>query len=503
MSNALAAIPQPTEDFFAAQARYRKQSLFLRALAVVAATALGVPLSVALTPIVVALLVVAIDAVNVVTAHIGMPLPDIGAIIGHWFDGVGVEIDQVVTFWDLLGVFFRHGIPLVLPGVVAMALVYVAFARSGAAALESAIETSLVGRPTRADDLEETQLSNISQEMAIAAHLPAPRVQIVDTPEVNAAILGSHPDNARLLVTRGLLDALSRDETQAVVGHLLGSIGNGDTLIVRAWLRFATALVLVGGLVSGGMYDDLPRTERPFQRTLRYLFGRVCGTERDNLLAQIQVSLENVSSGNNDDGLWTKTWAVLRLPLLICFGAFSMNRMIFMSFLIQPLTARLWRARRLLADAMAVQLTRQVTPLANALTHMTGWEAASSIDFLCISWSRAVPGAPPAALGTLNLNKVVFGQTSTLPPFDQRHDQLVRLGAEIAQSTDSTGSIARSMFGPRIGWPLAITFGILFSLCAVAALGCAFALVGIALAIYGLFLGPVVMLLHFALRWVA
>jgi Zn-dependent protease with chaperone function len=81
-------------------------------------------------------------------------------------------------------------------------------------------------------------------------------------------------------------------------------------------------------------------------------------------------------------------WAVLRLPLLICFGAFTMNRMIFLSFLVQPLTARLWRARRLLADAISVQLTRQATPFADALTRVTGWAAARSIERTLASRSR-------------------------------------------------------------------------------------------------------------------
>ncbi len=487
------------EDFFEAQARHRSKSVWLRVLAVIAAAALGIPLSVALTPIIVAAIVIGVDAVNAVSAHVGLPLPDVGAYIGVWLDAFARDIDATTDGWSMIRMFASHSIALVLPGVAAMACVYVVFARGGAAALESAIEDSLAGRAARADDIEETQIGNIAHEMAIAAHLPPPRVLIVDTAEANAAMVGTHPSNARLYVTRGLLDTMSRDETQAVVGHLLGSIGNGDTLIIRAWLRFATALLLVGGLISGGMYDGLPPSERPFRRTLRYMFGRGDPGARADLLAQIQTNLDNVSSGSNDDTVWQKAWAVLRLPLLICFGAFTMNRMIFLSLLVHPLTARLWRARRLLADAISVQLTRQATPLATALTHVTGWEAARNLAFLCVSWSRDVPGAPPSTRPLVKLNELLFGTSSSLPPFNQRRDRLASLGAQMERGANGS-TAARDIFGPMVSWPMKILLVIVFGFCAVAALGCALALVGIALAIYGLFLMPVVMGLHFLLR---
>lgn len=489
------------EDFFEAQARHRRQSVWLRALAVVAAAALGIPLSIALTPIVVAAVVIGFDAVNAVSAHLGLPLPDVGASIGHWLDAFARDIDAATDGWSMIRMFLNHAVALVWPGIAAMAFVYVVFARSGAAALESAIEDSLAGRAARVDDIEETQIGNIAHEMSIAAHLPPPRVLIVDTPEANAAMIGTHPSNARLYVTRGLLDTMSRDETQAVVGHLVGSIGNGDTLIVRAWLRFSTALLLVGGLISGGMYGDLPPRDRPFQRTLRYMFGRVDTLARADLLAQIQTNLDNVSSGGIDDTLWQKVWAVLRLPLLICFGAFTMNRMIFLSFLVQPLTARLWRARRLLADAISVQLTRQATPLADSLTRVTGWAAARSIEFLCVSWSRDVPGAPPPARPPVKLSELVFGTSSSLPPFNERRDRLIRLGAQLERPSGKSANYG--LFGSALAWPLKILLVIVLGFCAIAALGCALALVGIALAIYGLFLMPVVMGLHFLLRALA
>ena len=44
----------------------------------------------------------------------------------------------------------------------------------------------------------------------------------------DAAAIGTGPDDATVIVTRRLLDELDRDETQGVLGYLIGSIGNGD-----------------------------------------------------------------------------------------------------------------------------------------------------------------------------------------------------------------------------------------------------------------------------------
>ncbi len=67
--------------------------------------------------------------------------------------------------------------------------------------------------------------------MAVAAGVKSPRVLIIESDAVNAAAMGTDIDDATVLVTRGLLDKLDRDETQAVIGHVIGSVGNGDLRI--------------------------------------------------------------------------------------------------------------------------------------------------------------------------------------------------------------------------------------------------------------------------------
>jgi Zn-dependent protease with chaperone function len=76
--------------------------------------------------------------------------------------------------------------------------------------------------------LKELQLVNVVQEMAIAAGLHAPKVMLIDSPGANAGIIGTSPEDARLIVSRRFIEDLDRNELEGAVAHLIASIGNGD-----------------------------------------------------------------------------------------------------------------------------------------------------------------------------------------------------------------------------------------------------------------------------------
>ncbi len=97
---------------------------------------------------------------------------------------------------------------------------------------------------------DEPVLHNVVEEMAIASGLPKPRLVVIDTPAMNAFATGMRPDRAALGVTRGLLDGLSRDELQGVVGHEMSHIANLDT-------RYLTAVAILVGLI--GLVADATR----------------------------------------------------------------------------------------------------------------------------------------------------------------------------------------------------------------------------------------------------
>jgi Zn-dependent protease with chaperone function len=83
-------------------------------------------------------------------------------------------------------------------------------------------------RPPLAGDPEERQLVNVVQEMAIAAGIPVPDVRLLDAQVANAAAVGTDLTASHVVVGRRLLDEFDREETEGLLAHLIGSIGNGD-----------------------------------------------------------------------------------------------------------------------------------------------------------------------------------------------------------------------------------------------------------------------------------
>lgn len=81
------------------------------------------------------------------------------------------------------------------------------------------------------NNFKEKQLLNIVEEMAVASSMPIPPVYILTSKSINAFAAGLTSDNAAITVTNGSLDLLSRDELQGVVAHEFGHIYNGDMKI--------------------------------------------------------------------------------------------------------------------------------------------------------------------------------------------------------------------------------------------------------------------------------
>lgn len=97
----------------------------------------------------------------------------------------------------------------------------------------SYVALSLGAHPVNknSNNFKEKQLLNIVEEMALAASLPVPPVYILPSQSINAFAAGITSSNAAITVTKGTLDALSREELQGVVAHEFGHVYNGDMKI--------------------------------------------------------------------------------------------------------------------------------------------------------------------------------------------------------------------------------------------------------------------------------
>jgi Zn-dependent protease with chaperone function len=115
----------------------------------------------------------------------------------------------------------------------------------------SAVAEALGGRPLNPDtrDADERQLLNVVEEMAIASGLPVPSVYLLEDVAINAFAAGHEPHDAAIGVTRGAIEHLDRDQLQGVIAHEFSHILHGD---MRLNLRLVALLhgILVIGLIG-------------------------------------------------------------------------------------------------------------------------------------------------------------------------------------------------------------------------------------------------------------
>lgn len=99
-----------------------------------------------------------------------------------------------------------------------------------------------VSQARTATEHEMRMVHNVAEEMAIAAGMPKPEVFVIDDSSPNAFATGRGPNKGVVVVTTGLLRKLNRDELQAVVGHEMAHIRNND-------IRLMTTLAVIAGVI--------------------------------------------------------------------------------------------------------------------------------------------------------------------------------------------------------------------------------------------------------------
>ena len=201
----------------------------------------------------------------------------------------------------------------------------------------SAVAAMLGGTPVspNTSDPDERKLLNVVEEMALASGVPVPQVFLLRNEEgINAFAAGLKTQEAAVGVTRGCIERLNRDELQGVIAHEFSHILNGD-------MRLNLRLI---GIVNGLL-----------------------------VLAIIGRQLLYVrSSGRSRDGKGGNPLPFIGLALLI-IGGIGM----FFGRLIKSAVSR---QREFLADAAAVQFTRNPAGLAGALKKIGGLAAGSRLE---------------------------------------------------------------------------------------------------------------------------
>lgn len=199
----------------------------------------------------------------------------------------------------------------------------------------SVVAKDLGGRPVDPSTTEhrERRLLNVVEEMSIASGVPVPEVWVLDGEDgINAFAAGTDPANAVVGVTRGCLERLNREELQGVVAHEFSHILNGDMKLNMRLTGWVFGLVMIAMLGRGML------------QLLRHFRGSSNDSKGGGVVILIAVG---------GASLW----------LIGSVGALA-TRFI---------QAAVSRQREYLADAAAVQFTRNPSGLAGALKKLGGY----------------------------------------------------------------------------------------------------------------------------------
>ena len=107
---------------------------------------------------------------------------------------------------------------------------------------------ALGGQPLNHDtrDRDERRILNVVEEMAIASSIPVPPVYLLEEKGINAFAAGYSPQDAVIGVTRGCVQTLTRDELQGVIAHEYSHILNGDMRMNIRLIGFVYGIMVIG-----------------------------------------------------------------------------------------------------------------------------------------------------------------------------------------------------------------------------------------------------------------
>ena len=247
---------------------------------------------------------------------------------------VGFERDLAGLAWS-----FELAIVSIVGTVIAVfiaSVVRISWLSQGGKVVAEAMGGQKINLSTK--DPLSRQVLNVVEEMAIASGTPVPPVYLMDEPGINAFAAGYSPRDAVIGVTRGCATKLNRDQLQGVMAHEFSHILNGD---MRINIRLT-------GIIFGIVF-----------------------------LASIGRMLTNVayvSGGRRRNGKDGGGGALIILGIgLLIIGGIG-------GFFGSMIRASISRQREFLADASAVQFTRNPDGIAGALKRIGGYSHGSKIQ---------------------------------------------------------------------------------------------------------------------------
>lgn len=186
-------------------------------------------------------------------------------------------------------------------------------------------------------DANQRKLLNVVEEMAIASGTPVPPVYLLDEAGINAFAAGHSPQDAVIGITRGAIEQLDRDQLQGVIAHEFSHILHGDMRLNIRLVAILNGILVIGllghMLLRGSYYRSIGRSSRNNSQMAFMAVG----------LGLIVIGYTGTFFGN-----WIK--------------------------------AAVSRQREFLADASAVQFTRNPDGIAGALKRIASYPQGSKLQ---------------------------------------------------------------------------------------------------------------------------
>ena len=272
-----------------------------------------------------------------------------------------------------------------VPAAAVMAAIWFAIAYFGSQAMIDAMTGA-----RKVERRDNPELYNLLENLAISRGMQTPTLRIIETDQLNAYASGLHEGRYSVTVTRGLINTLNRDEVEAVLAHELTHVINKDVRTMVIASIFAGILSVMAELVFRGLF---------FSRG-----GR---------------------GGNKNAG------PLILIGLAIAAIGFAL------AFVIRMMLSR---TREYVADAGAVELTKNPDSMISALRKIEG---------------RSTLKAPDEVQGMFLDNQPdkagVMGLFATHPPISKRIEALVKFGGGRDSGPWSPQTYAPSTSVPSAG----------------------------------------------------
>ena len=213
---------------------------------------------------------------------------------------------------------------------------------------------------------QQPRLYNLLENLCISRGIPMPKLKLMDSPALNAFATGLNRRQYAVTVTTGLLKALNDQEIEAVLGHELTHIRNGD-------VQLMVVAVIIAGVV--GFFGEL------FFRMFTNLSWNSSGGSWSSSSSRSSSSSSSDSDSKGSGGGGAIVVVIIAVALIVLAWLLS-----------QVVKLALSRSRELLADAGSVELTKNPDAMISALRKIENRGelpgATSAVMELCIDNPR-------------------------------------------------------------------------------------------------------------------